>query len=83
MLTEFPHDAVLLTARAGVELDSQHSGLALLDLEEALKIDPKQTEAYLIRGQIYLSQKNKKLAKRDFEKAISLGTFSFYIRQCR
>ena len=43
------------------------------DLEEAIKLDASQTEAYLIRGQIYLSQKKKELAKRDFEKAISLG----------
>ena len=65
--------AVLYVARAGVEQDMKHVDLAMMDLEEAIKLDPSQTEAYLIRGQIYLSQKKKELAKRDFEKAISLG----------
>ena len=65
--------AVLYVARAGVEQDMKHVDLAMMDLEEAIKLDASQTEAYLIRGQIYLSQKKKELAKRDFEKAISLG----------
>ena len=65
--------AVLYVARAGVEQDMKHVDLAMMDLEEAIKLDTSQTEAYLIRGQIYLSQKKKELAKRDFEKAISLG----------
>ena len=65
--------AVLYVARAGVEQDMKHADLAMIDLEEAIKLAPSQTEAYLMRGQIYLSQKKKDLAKRDFEKAISLG----------
>ena len=44
-----------------------------MDLEEAIRLDASQAEAYLIRGEIYLSLKKKELAKRDFEKAISLG----------
>ena len=51
----------------------QHVDLAMIDLEEALKLNPSQTEAYLMRGQMYLSQKKKNLAKQDFEKAMSLG----------
>nr|WP_302831703.1 tetratricopeptide repeat protein [uncultured Bacteroides sp.] len=65
--------AVLYVARAGVEKDLKHTDLALMDLEEAIRLDASQTEAYLIRGEIYLSLKKKELAKRDFEKAISLG----------
>lgn len=65
--------AVLYVARAGVEQEMKHADLALMDLEEAIKLDSSQTEAYLMRGQIYLSQKKKDLAKRDFEKAIALG----------
>lgn len=68
-----PLYAVLYVARAGVEQDMKHAELAMIDLEEALRLDPSQTEAYLMRGQIYLSQKKKDLAKRDFEKAVSLG----------
>lgn len=65
--------AVLYVARAGVEQDMGHADLAMIDLEEAISLDPSQAEAYLMRGQIYLSQKKKDLAKRDFEKAVSLG----------
>ena len=59
----------------------------MIDLEEALKLNSSQTEAYLMRGQIYLSQKKKSLAKQDFEKAISLGVPQAELRgvlqQCR
>lgn len=65
--------AMLYVARAGVEKDLQHADLALLDLEEAVRLDASQTEAYLIRGQIYLAQGKKVLARRDFEQAIALG----------
>lgn len=65
--------AMLYVARAGVEKDMQHTDMALLDLAEAIQLDESQIEAYLIRGEIYLAQKKKELAKRDFEKAISLG----------
>lgn len=79
--------AVLYVARAGVEKDMNHLEPALMDLDEALRIDASQTEAYLIRGEIYLSQKKKELAKRDFEKAISLGIpaseLHQLLQQCR
>ena len=79
--------AVLYVARAGVEKDLNHIELALMDLDEAIRLDASQAEAYLIRGEIYLSQKKKELAKHDFEKAISLGVPQADLRgllqQCR
>ena len=65
--------AVLYVARAGVEKDLQHIDMALVDLEEAIELDSSQPEAYLMRAEIYLAQKKKDLARRDLEKAISLG----------
>lgn len=65
--------AMLYVARAGVEKDLNHMDMALVDLEEAIRLDSSQPEIYLMRGEIYLAQKKKDLAKRDFEKAISLG----------
>ena len=65
--------AMLYVARAGVEKDLHHTDMALVDLEEAISLDSSQPEIYLMRGEIYLAQKKKDLAKRDFEKAISLG----------
>lgn len=73
LLVEFPDDAVLYVARADVERDMKHDDLALVDLEEAVRLTPDCIDAYLLRGDIYLSQKKRSLAKADFEKAISLG----------
>ena len=73
LLVEHPEDATLYVARAGVEQEMGHTDLAMVDLEEALRLDPASIEAYLIRGELYLVQKKKSLARQDFEKAISLG----------
>lgn len=73
LLVEFPEDAVLYVARADVERDMKHDDLALVDLDEAIRLAPDSIDAYLLRGDIYLDQKKKSLAKADFEKAISLG----------
>ena len=74
MLVEDPQDAALYVARAGIEQDMQHVDLAMIDLEEALKLNPSQTEAYLMRGQIYLSQKKKKIwQSRILRKQCLLG----------
>ncbi len=81
MLVENSEDAALYSARAGVERDLKHDDLALLDLEEAIKLKPEEPEAYLMRGQIYLAQKKKDMAKRDFEKAVSLGVSRVDIKE--
>ena len=70
---EAPEDATLYIARADVEREMKHEDLALVDLEEAIRLNPSSADAYLLRGNIYLTQKKKALAKMDFEKAISLG----------
>ena len=58
----------------GPQSYSGRLGLAtLVDLEEAIRLNASLADAYLLRGNIYLMQKKKALAKADFEKAISLG----------
>lgn len=73
MIVERPEDPTLYVARADVEREMQHEDLAIVDLEEALRLNASLADAYLLRGSIYLTQKKKTLAKMDFEKAISLG----------
>lgn len=73
LLVEYPQDAALYVARADVEMDMEHVDLALIDLEEAIRLAPDSPDAFLLRGELYLSQKKKVLAKQDFEKAIQLG----------
>lgn len=64
---------MLYRARAEVEWERGRYDTALMDVEESLHIDNKQAEAYLLRGQIYLSQGKKSQAKRDLQKAQQLG----------
>jgi tetratricopeptide (TPR) repeat protein len=73
MITENPKDATLYIARADIECDLDKKDMALIDLDEALRLNDSASEAYLLRGQIFLSQKKKYLAKLSFDKAISLG----------
>ena len=73
MIVETPEDATLYVARADVEREMKHEDLALVDLEEAIRLNASLADAYLLRGNIYLMQKKKALAKADVEKAISLG----------
>ncbi len=79
--------ALLYVARAGVELQMKLPDLALLDLEEALRLDASQADAYLMRGQIYLEQGKKPGARRDFEKAAELGIpqseLRTWMQQCK
>lgn len=79
--------AVVYVSRAGVELDMRNTDLALMDLDEAIRLDPEQVEAYLMRGRVYLMQEKKTQAKRDLEKAVSLGVpqseVRELLRQCR
>ena len=44
-------------ARADVERAMKPEDLALVDLEEALRLNPSSADAYLLRGNIYLTQK--------------------------
>lgn len=87
LIAENEGDATLLVARADVERDMGHADLALIDLEEAIRLAPSSADAYLLRGDIYLAQKKKGLAKLDFEKAVSLGVppseLHEQLKQCR
>ena len=65
--------ASVCVARAGVELDMLKPDQALLDLNEAIRLDPRQSEAYLMRGRVHLMLEKKVQARRDLEKAVSLG----------
>ena len=73
MIAASYEDPTLYIVRAEIEKNMDHIELALVDLEEAIKLNPSLPEAYLTRGNIYLTLKKKTLANTDFEKAISLG----------
>ncbi len=72
-LVTAPQHAVVYVARAGVQQEAGNLPMALLDLEEAIRLDASRPEAYLMRGQIYLSQHKKAEAKDDLEEAVRRG----------
>ena len=72
MITDYPNDASLLKARANLEIEMNTPDLALLDLESAAKLSPKEAEIYVMCGEIYLSLKKYREAYVAFEKAIEL-----------
>ena len=86
LLTSSQH-AIVYTARAGIRKDMSHSEQALTDLNEAIRLDASCAEAYLMRGQIYLQQKEKDLARHDLEQAASLGIpmaeIRTWLKQCK
>lgn len=73
LLVKHSQDPVIYGMRASVEYDMGHADLALIDLDEAIRLNPNSPDSYVLRGEIFLEQKKKTLAKADFEKAISLG----------
>lgn len=73
MIADEPQDAALLKARANLEVEMGTPDLALLDLEEAARLDPKDAEIYVLCGEIYLDRKKKREARAAFEKAVELG----------
>ncbi len=73
LILEFPTESELYIARANLQFDMQHADVAILDLEEAIRLNPTDPTSYYVRGEIYLSMKKTALARQNFEKAISLG----------
>ncbi len=73
LVSDYPRETSYLKARATLEVEMNTPDLALLDLEEAAKLDPKDAEIYVMCGEIYLNQKKKREAYVAFEKAIELG----------
>lgn len=73
LISDYPQDVSLLQMRANMEADQQQWELALLDMEEAIRIDDRNAESYLMKGNICLELGKKAEARSAFEKAVSLG----------
>ena len=73
LITEYPKDVSLWKARAEIEIETNALDLALLDLENAAKIAPNDTDIYVMCGDIYMEQGKKREAYVAYEKAIELG----------
>jgi tetratricopeptide (TPR) repeat protein len=87
LIGEYPAEAELYITRAEVEHDMNLPDLALTDLDQAIDLNPLSADAFILRGKINLARNKKKLARKDFEKAGSLGVpqseLREWLRQCR
>lgn len=73
LVEEYPQDASLLKMRANIELEQEFLDVALLDLEAAAELDPKDADVYVMMGDIYVRQKKKQQAREAYGRAIELG----------
>lgn len=73
LISDYPQDASLLKMRANMEVDQQQWELALLDVEAAIQLENRDTESYLMKGNICLELGKKAEARTAFEQAIALG----------
>lgn len=87
MITQHPQDALLLLARANVAFDMEQWDMALLDAEEAEKINPELADIFVLKGEIYIKIDKKHQAKTNLEQAILLGfpqvELSDLLKQCK
>ena len=73
LIGEFTDDPSLLVMRANLDLERGYPESAVIDLEEALRLNPKDSETTVQLGDVYLSLKDKAKALKAYEKAVSLG----------
>lgn len=72
LIERFPDKAAPYAIRAEMESEKDQKELAVIDLSNAIRIEPNK-DYYLQRARLYLELQQKHLARQDFEKAIELG----------
>ncbi|KAA6346679.1 Lipopolysaccharide assembly protein B [termite gut metagenome] len=86
LIVQYPAEAELYITRAEVEQDMNLPDLALTDLDRAIHLNPLSADAFVLRGRINLARNKKKPARKDFEKAGTLGIpqpeLREWLRQC-
>ena len=87
LVTDFPEDTSCLKMRANIELEQGQGEMALLDLQKVMQLDPKDTDACLVIGDVLLQLKRKSEARKAYEQAVELGVpraeVMEKLKQCR
>lgn len=73
LVSDYPTDMSVLKMRANMEWEHGQLDAALYDLDEVLKVDARDAEAYVMRGDILREQNKKEEAREAYEKAINSG----------
>lgn len=81
LVNDFPDDPALLKMRANLEIEENYLDAALVDMENAVQLDPTDAETYCHIGNICLKLNKKKDALKAYEKAIALGVSRAQLRE--
>ena len=83
----FTEKGLIKWVNTEIQQNDSNETSVITDLNEAIRLDASCAEAYLMRGQIYLQQKEKDLARHDLEQAASLGIpmaeIRAWLKQCK
>ena len=87
LIDQYPDKAELYSILAEIEAEAGQTELALMDLDRAIDLESENKNLVLTRAYLNLKESHKHLAKKDFERAIELGTprgqLKEELRQCR
>lgn len=87
LVSDYPRDVSILRMRANMEWEHGQAEAALFDLDEVLKLDPRDASCYVMKGDIHLQQKKKAEAREAYEKALELGVsraeLAEKLKQCK
>lgn len=73
LISVYPDSAELYSVRSSMYAENKQPELALLDLDKAVQMAPRNTNFILARAYLRKQQGNRSLALKDFEQAIALG----------
>lgn len=68
-----PDDGVAYYNRANCKAELGDPGAAISDLDEAIRVEPKNASYYKMRGNLYYQLQQKDKACFDWRKAVELG----------
>lgn len=87
LVAMYPDSVELYGVRADMYVENRQPELALMDLDKAVRRDPRNVRCWLSRALLHKRRGNKRLALRDFEQAIALGvpraSLKSELRECR
>lgn len=68
LVSDYPRDVSILRMRANMEWEHGQAEAALFDLDEVLKLDPRDASCYVMKGDICLQQKKRQKHERRTKK---------------
>ena len=73
LVEQHPANALAYAARAGMEVEQKLYAPAEYDYGKAIELSPGNTDYLLLRADVRLRMKDKKGAREDLDRMVSLG----------